>query len=98
MNTVDVFMCTHPTANCELFLPFNRSMIVYEHTRLGARLVMMFAFTVCFYSFSLSLSLPPFSTSVSLCHQNALSSFCLPVKLSRLIRCVSFFRILAQRH
>jgi len=31
---VDVFLCSHPTANCELYLAFNRSIIMYEHTPL----------------------------------------------------------------
>ena len=31
---VDLFVCSHPTANCELFMPFNRSILVYATTRL----------------------------------------------------------------
>eukprot|EP00658_Telonema_sp_P-2_P039455 TRINITY_DN2822_c0_g1_i9.p1 TRINITY_DN2822_c0_g1~~TRINITY_DN2822_c0_g1_i9.p1 ORF type:complete len:1003 (-),score=166.34 TRINITY_DN2822_c0_g1_i9:253-3261(-) len=31
---VDAFICSHPAANCELFMPFNRSLIVYPTTRL----------------------------------------------------------------
>ena len=30
----DAYICSHPAANCELFLPFNRSLIVYATTRL----------------------------------------------------------------
>eukprot|EP00658_Telonema_sp_P-2_P038674 TRINITY_DN276_c0_g1_i8.p1 TRINITY_DN276_c0_g1~~TRINITY_DN276_c0_g1_i8.p1 ORF type:complete len:1262 (-),score=285.14 TRINITY_DN276_c0_g1_i8:299-4084(-) len=31
---VDAFICSHPAANCELYMPFNRSLIVYPTTRL----------------------------------------------------------------
>jgi len=31
---VDLFICSHPAANCELFLPFNRSILVHATTRL----------------------------------------------------------------
>jgi hypothetical protein len=31
---VDAFICHHPAANCELFLPFNKSIIVRASTRL----------------------------------------------------------------
>eukprot|EP00741_Cyanophora_paradoxa_P010430 tig00000037_g10085.t1 len=31
---VDAFICSHPVANCELFLPFNRTVILYLTTRL----------------------------------------------------------------
>lgn len=31
---VDLFVCSHPVANCELFLPFDRALIVYATTRL----------------------------------------------------------------
>ena len=31
---VDVIMCSHPAANCELYMPFNKSVIVYATTRL----------------------------------------------------------------
>jgi len=31
---VDLFVCSHPVANCELFMPFNRSILVYATTRL----------------------------------------------------------------
>ncbi|KAL7548779.1 hypothetical protein ACHAWF_016384 [Thalassiosira exigua] len=31
---VDAFICHHPVANCELFLPFNRSIIIHATTRL----------------------------------------------------------------
>ena len=31
---MDAVMCSHPTANCELYLPFNKSIIVYATTRL----------------------------------------------------------------
>lgn len=31
---VDAFLCSHPAANCELFLKFNKSVIVYATTRL----------------------------------------------------------------
>lgn len=30
---VDAFICSHPVANCELYMPFNRSIIVYATTR-----------------------------------------------------------------
>lgn len=30
----DLLVCSHPTANCELFMPFNRSILVYATTRL----------------------------------------------------------------
>ena len=29
---VDLFICSHPAANCELYLPFNRSVLVYATT------------------------------------------------------------------
>ena len=29
---MDAFVCHHPAANCELFLPFNRSLIVRATT------------------------------------------------------------------
>ena len=31
---VDLFVCSHPAANCELYMPFNRSLLVYATTRL----------------------------------------------------------------
>jgi hypothetical protein len=31
---VDLFVCSHPVANCELYMPFNRSLLVYATTRL----------------------------------------------------------------
>jgi len=31
---VDLFVCHHPAANCELLLPFNRSLLVHATTRL----------------------------------------------------------------
>ena len=31
---MDAVMCSHPVANCELYLPFNKSIIVYATTRL----------------------------------------------------------------
>eukprot|EP00741_Cyanophora_paradoxa_P002856 tig00000640_g2772.t1 len=34
MAKVDVFICSHPAANCELFLPFNKSIVVHATTRL----------------------------------------------------------------
>lgn len=34
MARVDVVVCSHPAANCELFMPLNRTMIVYPSTRL----------------------------------------------------------------
>jgi len=30
---VDAFVCSHPVANCELYMPFNRTLIVYATTR-----------------------------------------------------------------
>ncbi|CAF3599113.1 unnamed protein product [Rotaria socialis] len=33
MNQVNVFMCFHPTAMCEVFMPFNRTLIVIASTR-----------------------------------------------------------------
>jgi hypothetical protein len=33
MNQVDAFICFHPVAMCELFMPFNRSLIVIASTR-----------------------------------------------------------------
>ncbi|KAG2388533.1 hypothetical protein C9374_000697 [Naegleria lovaniensis] len=34
MQRVDAVICSHPVANCELYLPFNKSLIVYATTRL----------------------------------------------------------------
>ncbi|KAL9645632.1 hypothetical protein ABK040_015847 [Willaertia magna] len=34
MQRVDAVICSHPPANCELYLPFNKSLIVYATTRL----------------------------------------------------------------
>ena len=31
---VDAFLCSYPAANCELFVPFNKSLIVYVTSRL----------------------------------------------------------------
>jgi hypothetical protein len=31
---VDAFICSHPTANCQLYLPFKKPIIVYATTRL----------------------------------------------------------------
>jgi hypothetical protein len=31
---VDLFVCSHPAANCELYMPFNRSILVYATTRI----------------------------------------------------------------
>ena len=33
MNLVDAFICFHPAALCELYMPFNRSMIIIASTR-----------------------------------------------------------------
>ncbi|CAM4867960.1 unnamed protein product [Rotaria socialis] len=33
MKQVNVFMCFHPTAMCEVFMPFNRTLIVIASTR-----------------------------------------------------------------
>jgi hypothetical protein len=33
IHTVDIFMCFHPAAMCELFMPFNRTLIVIASTR-----------------------------------------------------------------
>ena len=33
MNQVKIFMCFHPAAMCELFMPFNRTIIVIASTR-----------------------------------------------------------------
>jgi len=33
MNVVDAFVCFHPAAMCELYMPFNRSMIIIASTR-----------------------------------------------------------------
>jgi hypothetical protein len=33
MNMVDAFVCFHPTSMCELYMPFNRSIIVIASTR-----------------------------------------------------------------
>jgi hypothetical protein len=33
-NRIDVFMCSHPAANCELFVPFEKPMILFFTTRL----------------------------------------------------------------
>ncbi|CAG9462724.1 unnamed protein product [Pedinophyceae sp. YPF-701] len=34
MQRVDMVICSHPAANCELFLPLNKPMIIYPTTRL----------------------------------------------------------------
>ncbi len=34
MERVDAVFCSHPAANCELYMPLNRSLIVYATTRL----------------------------------------------------------------
>ena len=31
---IDTIICSHPVANCELYMPFNKSMIIYATTRL----------------------------------------------------------------
>jgi hypothetical protein len=33
MMTVDVFVCFHPAAMCEIFMPFNRTIFVIASTR-----------------------------------------------------------------
>lgn len=33
INQVDAFICFHPAAMCELFMPFNRTLIVIASTR-----------------------------------------------------------------
>ena len=33
MNTVDAILCTHATSMCELFMPFNKSLIAIASTR-----------------------------------------------------------------
>ncbi|CAF4403260.1 unnamed protein product, partial [Adineta steineri] len=33
MNQVNIFMCFHPAAMCEMFMPFNRTLIVIASTR-----------------------------------------------------------------
>ncbi|CAF3644643.1 unnamed protein product [Rotaria sp. Silwood1] len=33
MNQVNIFMCFHPVAMCEIFMPFNRTLIVIASTR-----------------------------------------------------------------
>ena len=34
--SVDAFVCLHPAATCELFMPFNRSIIIVTTTRYDA--------------------------------------------------------------
>jgi len=34
MNAVDIVLCSHPASNCELYMPLNKSLIVYATTRL----------------------------------------------------------------
>jgi len=34
MARVDVVICSHPAANCELYMPLNKTLIVYASTRL----------------------------------------------------------------
>lgn len=34
MNRVDIITCSHPAANCELYMPLNKTLIVYVTTRL----------------------------------------------------------------
>ena len=34
--SVDAFVCLHPAATCELFMPFNRSIIIVATTRYDA--------------------------------------------------------------
>ena len=34
--SVDAFVCLHPAATCELFVPFNRSIIIVTTTRYDA--------------------------------------------------------------
>jgi len=34
MQRVDGYICSHPAANCELFIPFNKSIIIHATTRL----------------------------------------------------------------
>jgi len=34
--SVDAFVCLHPAATCELFVPFNRSLIIVTTTRYDA--------------------------------------------------------------
>lgn len=33
MNSVDAFLCFHSVAMCELYLPFNRTIIIISSTR-----------------------------------------------------------------
>ena len=33
MNQIDAFVCFHPAAMCEVFMPFNRALIVIASTR-----------------------------------------------------------------
>ncbi len=33
INQVDAFMCFHPAGMCELFMPFNRTLIIIASTR-----------------------------------------------------------------
>eukprot|EP00959_Pyramimonas_sp_CCMP1952_P365535 7655581-Pyramimonas_sp.AAC.1 len=34
MERVDVVICSHPAANCELYMPLNKTLVVYATTRL----------------------------------------------------------------
>jgi len=34
MSRVDVVMCSYPASNCELYMPFNKTLLVYVSTRL----------------------------------------------------------------
>lgn len=34
MGRVDAIVCSHPVANCELFMPLNKSLIIYATTRI----------------------------------------------------------------
>mmetsp|Transcript_45347 Transcript_45347/g.145434 ORF Transcript_45347/g.145434 Transcript_45347/m.145434 type:complete len:590 (-) Transcript_45347:39-1808(-) len=34
LNSMDFFICSHPVANCELYIPFGRPIIIYATTRL----------------------------------------------------------------
>ena len=33
MNSVDIYLCTHATSLCEVFMPFNKPMLLIASTR-----------------------------------------------------------------
>ena len=56
MESVDVIFCGHPASICEIYLPFNKSVIVLPSTRLKDVLIQAIYANFFFLAFCLNIS------------------------------------------